>query len=132
MESTDAHISDFVQLHQYQLEALNVPSKFYGVLWQKLENSIFDAANVFGIEEYENGKRNCVVVAEGGVHANQDIYLVDHAFSFPDSEVCTSEYSRRPFQEHLSNFRFPIYDSLLHHYHKKLSIALQEWWLFQQ
>ena len=80
-------LEEFVRIHRSQLDALNVPRHLHARLYTKLTNGILDAASVFGIEEYENGKRNCIVIAEEGVEAAQDIYLFDHALSFPDSEV---------------------------------------------
>ena len=84
---SNAQLEEFMQLHRSQLYALNIPKHLHKVLYTKLVNGILDAASVFGIEEYESGVRNCVVVAEGCIEAAQDIYLIDHALSFPNSEV---------------------------------------------
>jgi hypothetical protein len=69
------------------VSALGIPRALYSRLEYKIQNLIFDASAKFGIEEYETGERNCIVTAEEGIQPFEDIYLIDHAFSFQDAEV---------------------------------------------
>lgn len=77
----------FQQIHLTQLDALGIPQALQQQLQHKLENEIFDAPEYFSIEEDQDGDRQLVLNFEQGIKTMEDVFLIDHALSFPDQEV---------------------------------------------
>lgn len=83
----------FIQLHQQQLIASQVPEIFWQTLYRKLTTQNFDAGDAFQLLllDYSESERSAedpvwtvAVTKEGGIkHTNPaEIYIVDHAWTF--------------------------------------------------
>lgn len=83
----------FVQLHNQQLIASQVPELFWQTLYRKLTTQNFDAGDAFQLLllDYSETERSAedpvwtvAVCKEGGIkHSNPaEIYIVDHAWTF--------------------------------------------------
>lgn len=70
-----------------QLNFHNVPMHLRKILYYKIENNVFDSANHFAISLDEDGVRQLVLANDDGLDITEDIFLIDHIISFPDSEV---------------------------------------------
>ncbi len=77
----------FFDCHQDFLLRTGLPPTLFTRLQYKLEHEVFDFPGVCQIEEDENNVRRCLCTLEEGLNDHQDVYVIDHAFSFPDEEV---------------------------------------------
>jgi hypothetical protein len=67
----------FLATHLPQLGLNNIPQKLWKPLFDKLTAQTFDASEFFVYAVDEDSM--CVVGAEGGIQAESDVFLLDHA-----------------------------------------------------
>lgn len=77
----------FVEAHGAQLEAIQFPKQLIPRLYEKLAGEVFDAGAHLGVsEDPHTRERRVVCVSEAGLEPEQDVFLVDHAWTFsPES-----------------------------------------------
>ena len=80
--SSGAMSAAFVSLHGAQLRSVGFPEALVASLERKLRSEAFDAGDFFTVQQQPNGTRRAVCVAEQGLRAGGDVFLVDHAWSF--------------------------------------------------
>ncbi|KAF1788692.1 Tubulin--tyrosine ligase-like protein 12 [Phytophthora cactorum] len=82
----------FLQQHQAQLVAAQVPERLWPVAYYKLKNEVFDAGNYFFLARDEDGDLHAVVrddvdLAPVQPDADEALFLVDHAWTFTADKV---------------------------------------------
>jgi tubulin--tyrosine ligase-like protein 12 len=85
---------EFVRVHGLLLASAGVPSSLYERLFYKLSTDLFDAGSFFRIEpcedeEEEQGarQRRLLLSSPQGMRPHQDVFLIDHAWSFRLSQA---------------------------------------------
>lgn len=78
LECSSEYLS-FLATHLPQLGLNNIPQKLWKSLFDKLVGQTFDASEFFVYAADEDSM--CVVGAEGGIQAESDIFLLDHAIT---------------------------------------------------
>lgn len=91
----------FIQVHEPQLQSSGVPQLYWRSLWEKLSQEVYDAGNVFQMQqvlhtvEHEDGedeeyiKWRVVCVSEDVISTSDPvhIYLIDHAWTYKLGEA---------------------------------------------
>lgn len=87
---------EFVRVHGLLLASAGVPSSLHERLFYKLSTDLFDAGSFFRIEpcedeEEEQGarQRRLLLSSPQGMRPHQDVFLIDHAWSFRLSQART-------------------------------------------
>ncbi|KAL0120581.1 hypothetical protein PUN28_008343 [Cardiocondyla obscurior] len=111
MDNTDSY-NMFVALHKAQLKSSGVPQIFWRALYKKIHDNILDAGKVFQLAkiEYENEEKHAIdptwkliVSAEKGISAQdcQNIYLIDHAWTYDTKYIQQRLFSAPPLVERM-------------------------------
>lgn len=79
----------FLAAHQGVLLGCGLPPSLHRSLFAKLSGEVFDAGAAFGLEELPCGGRRRVLALRD-LAAGEDVYLVDHAWSFRADEMRAS------------------------------------------
>ncbi|KAG7383353.1 Tubulin--tyrosine ligase-like protein 12 [Phytophthora pseudosyringae] len=82
----------FLQQHQAQLVAAQVPERLWPVAYYKLKHEVFDAGDFFFLARDEDGDLHAVVrddvdLAPVQPDADEALFLVDHAWTFTADKV---------------------------------------------
>ena len=81
-------VEEFVQVHGVLLASAGVPPSLYEQLFHKLSADVFDGGNFFQIEPCEGSRqRRLVLASEGILSKHEDVFLIDHAWSFRLSQA---------------------------------------------
>uniref|UniRef100_A0A8R1HPA6 Tubulin--tyrosine ligase-like protein 12 SET-like domain-containing protein n=1 Tax=Caenorhabditis japonica TaxID=281687 RepID=A0A8R1HPA6_CAEJA len=90
-ERVNYPFAKFLDQHSPQLNASAVPPELWHSLYKKLSDQTFDAGDHFQIicEMSDNDEKHFFVRALEDMHNNdeENIFLVDHFFSFPDGSA---------------------------------------------
>lgn len=76
----DAEFKAFTDLHQLQLKHLGVPEHLWPIVYQKVRTQTLDAGSVFQLQ-FEEGV-GFSLVALKDLKKEQDVWLIDHAWTF--------------------------------------------------
>ncbi|KAH7460844.1 Tubulin--tyrosine ligase-like protein 12 [Phytophthora ramorum] len=98
----------FLQQHQAQLVAAQVPQRLWPVAYYKLKHEVFDAGNFFFLAQDEDGDLHAVVrddVDLAPVQPDSDmaLFLVDHAWTFTADKVREQLEAMPPLLERMEN-----------------------------
>ncbi|KAG0585973.1 hypothetical protein KC19_2G053400 [Ceratodon purpureus] len=81
-------VEEFVSVHGVLLASAGVPPSLHEKLFHKLSADVFDGGRLFQIEPCEGGRqRRLVLASDGGLRKHEDVFLVDHAWSFRLSQA---------------------------------------------
>lgn len=81
-------VEEFVKVHGVLLASAGLPPSLHEKLFHKLSADVFDGGSFFQIEPCEGGRqRRLVLATEGGLRKHEDVFLIDHAWSFRLSQA---------------------------------------------
>ena len=80
--STPVSFDDFIAFHGIQLYAVKFPRDLERKLYDKLTNVAFDIGNKVKIMVNEEEERIELVCHGEKIKTNEDVYLIDHAWTF--------------------------------------------------
>lgn len=80
-------VEEFVNVHGVLLASAGLPPSLHEQLFQKLSGDVFDGGKLFQIEPCEGGRQRRLVLSEGALRKHEDVFLVDHAWSFRLSQA---------------------------------------------
>lgn len=93
-------MEQFLETHQAQLVAAQVPQHLWPVLYYKLTHDLLDAGEYFFLARDEDGDLHAVVrddvdLAAVQPESDEALFLVDHAWTFT-AEQCLEQLSQSP------------------------------------
>lgn len=81
-------VDEFVQVHGALLANAGLPPSLHEKLFHKLSADVFDGGSFFQIEPCEGGRqRRLILASENGLQKHEDVFLIDHAWSFRQSQA---------------------------------------------
>jgi len=79
-------VEEFVQVHGVLLANAGLPPSLHEKLFHKLSADVFDGGTFFQIEPCDGGRQRRLILARE-LRQNEDVFLIDHAWSFRLSQA---------------------------------------------
>ncbi|KAE8893245.1 Tubulin--tyrosine ligase-like protein 12 [Phytophthora fragariae] len=104
----EKEMETFLQQHQAQLVAAQVPERLWPVAYYKLKHEVFDAGDFFFLARDEDGDLHAVVRDDVGLapvqpDADEALFLVDHAWTFAADKAREQLEGVPPLLERMEN-----------------------------
>lgn len=80
-------LQEFESVHGVLLASAGLPGSLWRKLYEKLKDEVLDGGRVFEIEECEGGLQRRLLLACERLGQCEDVFLIDHAWSFRLSQA---------------------------------------------